>query len=534
MTDRIIGPSGGRRRRRSLALLSLAGLLALALTLWFAIGAGAVGNESGFEDDDGNLEWPNDPSIEGKDFDLDWNSFAPTTWGNGTAPYRETSAYNTEDEAAGWTFKGIEDAQKPANRNDTQFAGGTKQDHFCPTVNATGNVLNKDDLKRIYLSTKTVDGDVFLNLAWVRITQNTTSASAHVAFEFNKGETACPGEPPSSNLVERTAGDMLVVYDFEGGTDTPSIKLARWTTTPGDACDVASNSPPCWGTAIDLTELGFAEAAVNVGQSVDDDLTPPEPPDTESVTEPLGDSEFGEAGINLTAAGVFGADDCEGFGTAFGVSRSSGNSGQAQMKDLVGPADFTIANCGTAKVIKEDDAGNRINGVKFELFEDVGVLGTFEDGIDNVAANKVGECTTAGTDNGDPLGECSIDDVPIGTYWFVEDVTTLPEGYDPADPIYQLVEITAVGQTVTVTFENPRQHKVIVLVCHEGTNTLAASDVINGTSTGTSLAQGATLPEGVSEAELCGLGGASFGGLPHGNKGLTVDVGSDAHPPPSP
>ena len=43
-----------------------------------------------------------------------------------------------------------------------------------------------------------------------------TSASAHVGFEFNQGTTACPAG--SDGLVQRTAGDMLIVYDFEGGS----------------------------------------------------------------------------------------------------------------------------------------------------------------------------------------------------------------------------------------------------------------------------------------------------------------------------
>ncbi len=49
---------------------------------------------------------------------------------------------------------------------------------------------NKDDLKRVYVTSNTVGGDVFLGLAWVRIPQNTTSPSAHIGFEFNQGTTA--------------------------------------------------------------------------------------------------------------------------------------------------------------------------------------------------------------------------------------------------------------------------------------------------------------------------------------------------------
>ena len=82
---------------------------------------------------------------------------------------------------------------------DTAYSGGVKQDMECPGTNA-GKAPNKDDLERIYLSSKDVPGfpklstedptdtesHTILNLAWVRIPQNTTSASAHVAFEFNK------------------------------------------------------------------------------------------------------------------------------------------------------------------------------------------------------------------------------------------------------------------------------------------------------------------------------------------------------------
>jgi hypothetical protein len=309
--------------------LAAGGLVAVSLAIP-AI-SGPVGDASGFEDDDGNLA-PEAP------INFDWNSFAPTTW-DGTAPYRTSSKT-----VAGWAFTGLEDAA--ATTTDTAFAGGTKQDNDCASV-GTGKAPNKDDLERVYVSSNTVGGDVFLNLAWVRIPQNTTSPSAHIGFEFNKGTTPCP--PGSDDLVRRTAGDMLIVYDFEGGAaDAPRITLRRWVTS-GD-CEVGSNSPPCWGTSTDLTALGFAEGRVNtsaVGPVTD--LIAPSPP------EILGLNEFGEAGINLTDAGVFSPTDCESFGKAYAVSRSSGNSAQAQMKDLVGPGDVNITNCGRVIIRKVTD-----------------------------------------------------------------------------------------------------------------------------------------------------------------------------------
>jgi hypothetical protein len=306
----------------------------LVMLLLLTVAWAGVGTDSGFEDDDGNLT---------VDSTFDWNGFAPTTW-TGTAPYRQSIK-----SVSGWDFTGNEDAQ--ATTSDTAFAGGTKQDDECATVN-TGKAPNKDDLKRVYVSSQTINGDVFLNLAWVRISQNTTSPSAHIGFEFNQSAMPCPAG--SDGLVERTAGDMLIVYDFEGGsTDTPTITLRRWIVDSDSTCEVGSSSPPCWGEATNLTAFGYAEARVNTSTVglVEDGIAPLSTPETES----LGLNEFGEAGINLTDAGVFDANVCLAFGNVFAVSRSSGNSATAQMKDLVGPGDINLANCGSVIIRKVTD-----------------------------------------------------------------------------------------------------------------------------------------------------------------------------------
>ena len=115
----------------------------------------------------------------------------------------------------------------------------------------------------------------FLELAWVRIPQNTTSPSAHIGFEFNQADEGLRRPNGTDGLAQRTAGDMLVVYDFEGGaTDDPTTYAAAGGP-PTAACEVGSHAPPCWDPAIDLTELGFAEAKVNTTSPALDALTPP-------------------------------------------------------------------------------------------------------------------------------------------------------------------------------------------------------------------------------------------------------------------
>jgi hypothetical protein len=83
---------------------------------------------------------------------------------------------------------------------------------------------------------------------------------------------------------------------------------------------------------------------------VSDTISPTSP-----AAESLGNNEFGEAIIDLTGAGVFPEGECVAFGKVYAVSRSSGNSAQAQMKDLVGPGDIDLQNCGSIIIRKVTD-----------------------------------------------------------------------------------------------------------------------------------------------------------------------------------
>jgi hypothetical protein len=366
-----------KERMKKRSLLAAAAALAVVLSVAIPAFAGPVSDAAGFEGDDGNLA-PAAP------INFDWNSFAPTTW-TGTAPDR-TAAKNV----SGWAFTGLEDAQ--ATTSDDAFAGGTKQDNNCPTVN-TGKAPNKDDLERVYVTSKTVSGDVFLGLSWTRIPQNTTSPSAHIGFEFNQGTTLCG--PSSDGLVQRIPGDMLIVYDFEGGAgDAPVLTLRRWVSS--GSCEVTTNSPPCWGPATNLTAGGFAEGKVNTTASVLDTNTPPTPPATTSVSSTSGVNEFGEAIINLTDAGVFQPGVCTAFGKTYAVSRSSGNSAQAQMKDLVGPGNVNIANCGQVIIRKVTDPSPDPTDTTFN-YTTTGGLNPATFGLKNGESRDYGSGVQAGS-----------------------------------------------------------------------------------------------------------------------------------------
>jgi hypothetical protein len=102
--------------------------------------------------------------------------------------------------------------------------------------------------------------------------------------------------------------------------------------------------------------------------------------------------------------------------------------------------------------------------------------------------------------------------VAPGNYWVVE--TKTPDHYDSADPKAITVELGDAaneGDTVEVGFVNPRQHRIVVLVCHEGTDTLYKSDVTVDGETKTSIGGDGLAIE--DENALCRTGGASFGDI---------------------
>jgi hypothetical protein len=172
---------------------------------------------------------------------------------------------------------------------------------------------------------------------------------------------------------------------------------------------------------------------------------------------------------------------------------------------------------GSVSIHKQDDAATAMQGVTFKLYNDAAPTGGTR-GAEDTVTNPLLSCTT------DAAGDCTISSVPLGRYWVVEDTSTLPAGYTAAAD--QNVNITTGGQSVPLTFTNPRTHRVLVIVCHEGNaRTLKPSDVTVGATTKSSITA-ADLPAGVTEQQLCDMGGAtrSFRGLGHGTVSASIAV----------
>src|SRR5207247_5477135 len=224
---------------------------------------------------------------------------------------------------------------KFADKTDNAFGQGTKEDDPNVTIVNGSIPPNKNDLTRFYVASDFASNSNFLYLAWERLVN---IGSANLDLEINQNPTANFTATTSGPItLNRTAGDLLVTYDF-GGSGTPTLGLLRWLTAANgntvSQC-FSANALPCWGQRVNLTAAGSAEGAVNTG-------TIAEPMKGGTLTAGL----FGEAAVDLTAAGVFTPGVCQAFGSTFLKSRSS-SSFTAEIKDFIAPVPVNISNCGT-------------------------------------------------------------------------------------------------------------------------------------------------------------------------------------------
>jgi hypothetical protein len=193
-------------RRRSLGKLSLIALSVVALALMFAQPGLANLSGSTFEGGDGNLVV---------------NTAGNTDWAN------------VAGLAAG--------LDNPTGRTDNSFGQGTKEDNAAVSV-VTGSIPpNKSDLTRFYEASEAVGTHSFLYLAWER---SNVLGSANMDFEVNQSVTADLGNE-GSHTINRTAGDLLVTYDFTNGGSNPILGLLTWVTSGSTSQCFSSNSLPC-------------------------------------------------------------------------------------------------------------------------------------------------------------------------------------------------------------------------------------------------------------------------------------------------
>lgn len=390
--------------------------MAAAVTagLLLVIPAGANLSGSTFESGDGDLA----PMTATPPLVHDWNNPVETITCPNTIPASGTNC------ATDLTKDG----------DDNAFGQGAKEDISNPSE-VTGSIPpSKSDLTRFYVNKEKAGGSDFLYLAWER---SNVLGSANMDFEFNQSSTLAPGK--STPL--RTPGDILVMFDFTQGGATPVLGLLKWVTTGSASQCFQNNALPCWGNHVNLSAAGFAEGAINSG-TVHDANPPP------SGGFDLPGSQFGEAGINLTAAGVFPQGQCVHFGSAFLKSRSSA-SFPAELKDFIAPIPVNIANCGALSVRKYIDVNENAvrNDGEARLTTDTtpGLVlpGDLTGWSYTITGPNSFSCTGT-TDASGTIGPCLKADntaadlaaLPAGSYTVQENATTKKIGSSPVSSIF--------------------------------------------------------------------------------------------------
>jgi hypothetical protein len=356
----------------------------------------------------------------------------------------------------------------PSGSGDNSFGQGTKEDDTTPTVVNGSIPPNKSDLTRFYVANDTgTNGHKYIYLAWER---TNTLGSANMDFEINKLAQPDMTTPGVKDVgVTRSAGDLLVRYDF-GGSGAPVLSLVKWLkggavadggdgATSGD-CNSSGGTLPCWGAVpgatedgidgvndnqIDLSASGFADGSVNQPTCTGKKCVATTPEPIAGVNLPA--ATFGEAAIDLTAAGVFDAQDCSNFGSAYLKSRSS-DSFTAETKDFIAPIEINISNCGNLVIKKVTIGGSGTFGFTSTTLADQTSddpnATTFE--LTTTGSGAAGAADTGSTYHG----------LLAGTYDVAENAkdgwtltsATCDNGDDPS-----AIHV-AVDDTITCTFTN--------------------------------------------------------------------------------
>jgi len=416
----------------------------------------------------------------------------------------------------------------PSGTGDNSFGQGTKEDNPAVTVVSGSIPKNKSDLTRFYeASSIGSNNHNFLDLAWERAN---ILGTANIDFEINQAATPGLGNP-GPQTINRTAGDLLVTFDFTNGGGKPTLGLLFWLTAAAGnnagQC-FSSNTLPCWGNQETLNGTDSIGAVNNL-----DPVTDPLFPGSPNYINPVPALQFGETSIDLTAAGVFPPGTCEAFGSAFAKSRASA-SFTAEIKDFIAPIPVNISNCGSIKIIKHTDprgVDQKFSYTSNLPAEPAGPVGGVPQGgvacpgNANAGVQADGSFCLNDAGNGsgsDSAGNTVFNNVlQAGSYH-------VTEGADPNGFTFEKLSCTGgttstSGKTATITLA-PDDQVVCTYVNQQNTATLATqvsnagpvfpSQAVHDTATVTGN-QAADTPSGTVTFFLCGpipTGSCSSGG----------------------
>lgn len=182
---------------------------------------------------------------------------------------------------------------------------------------------------------------------------------------------------------------------------------------------------------------------------------------------------------------------------------------------------------GSLAWFKNDDQGARLGGATFQVCRTHNLDTSTTPDTFVLLQNPV--CVTV-LDNSAPdtdleAGEFKLEDLLLGRYT-VDEIPPFPPGYEP-DPDVVTVNLTLEpgpkDATISEAFVNRALYKLIVITCNTTTEALVDSTVTLSNDNKETL-KASQLPQGLTEATVCGLAGANYDNLTRGTYTPSVEL----------
>ena len=338
MAERILGPTGSKRRNRFLLVPIL---LTAGLAMFWIAGAQAVHDTGSFELDGNAVSGNATPAAD------DWDRVCHEVTGSDCSTSSNTSGSTAVD----WVSE--------TNTNASIFTGGGSKDpqdiSNWAWKDGAGGLPDKDNLLHSFAARyNTTEGDVL----FFGSDRLDNSGDAQQGFWFFQNSVGL-----GSNSVGGGTGftgvhknnDVLVISDFSNGGTTSTITVYKWDTsckkTTGSTagtCGDANLRILLSSTNANCATAAANDAACGLVNSTNGTVAP------WSFTDKSGNStylqgEFYEGGVNLTNLGLGGT--C--FASVASETRSS-TSTTAVLKDFVLGG---FGHCGSSLTTQESTGG---------------------------------------------------------------------------------------------------------------------------------------------------------------------------------
>lgn len=417
-------------------------------------------------------------------------------------------------------------ADAPGSPDTTYFAGGGSKDirNISQWRFNDNGAPPKDEITNAYAAAYVNATDTGANnigdlIIFFGADRFAAEGDASIGFWFFLNSVSLDTDGTFNGT--HTVGDFLVLSHFTNGGAVPEIKVFKWVGSGGSdgPIDLIFNSGVADCLSGSISSDDPACATVNDSATASPWAYTPKFGNADEF--PTG--TFFEGGINATR--LLGS----GCVSTFMAESRSSHEPNATLHDLSGPTTFNTCGSITAKKYHDQNrSGSRDSGEPFlsgwTIFIDKNGDEIHDaNGVDNILGNADDEISGSTDTNGAVV----FSNLPTGSYSVCEVLQTGWENTDPTGTtLCETVNLGAAG-SVTIEFGNAQLYKLIVLTCNQVTNTLVDSTVDldgNLATTTDTKASLTTPPSGITQAQLCGLGGASYGSLAAGTYTPNVEL----------